>query len=98
MSGVIGQRAIYNADGEKLCLQCGDYWPETVEFFPHTAGGGFSSPCKACISETRQRVTSQRPCIVPGCGKPRYHWRRSRCYEHRDIKIEGIKRGRAAKV
>ncbi len=68
---------------EKLCNKCGYWWAATNEFFPRLPNGSFHSPCKACVDERRQEVAKTKPCCVPGCNNPRYHWRYARCWEHR---------------
>lgn len=68
---------------EKRCLKCGEYWPETDEFFPRLPNGHLHGPCKACIDERRREVAATKPCVIPGCTNPRYHWRYARCWEHR---------------
>lgn len=77
-------------DGEqhRLCGKCGEWWPDTDEFFyRHYRRGARRSPCKACIAEQKQMTNATQPCCVPGCNNPR-HRRKSgvyahRCYEHR---------------
>ena len=68
---------------EKLCLRCGEYWPETDEYFPRRKNGRLYSPCKCCIDERRLDMSETKSCVVPGCTNPRYHWRYARCWEHR---------------
>jgi len=68
---------------ELLCHQCGEWWPATDEYFPRLPNGKLHSPCKACTDEHRRFVTALKPCCVPGCTNPRYHWRYARCWEHR---------------
>lgn len=78
-------------DGERhrRCGQCGDWWPDTAEFFHRNKkGDGFRSPCKACIQERRYATNKVATCCVPGCHNPRAAtrsgvYRNSRCREHR---------------
>lgn len=67
---------------EKLCLKCGEWWPETSEFFYSSPKGRLRSPCKACVEERRAETNAVKPCCVPGCTEPRYYWRYSRCRKH----------------
>lgn len=64
---------------EKFCRQCQEWWPATDEFFYRSArSGNFRSPCKACIADHRRKTWKEKPCCVPGCNQPRYHWRYAR--------------------
>ncbi len=74
---------------DKLCHKCGEWLPATDEFFPKLPNGRLHAPCKACVAERRRKVSAQKPCCVPGCNKPRYHWRFARCWEHRHYAVKG---------
>lgn len=80
---------------EKLCHKCGEHWPATDEFFYRSTRNrsNFRSPCKACIDEKRRETGAVKPCCIPGCNKPRYHWRYARCYEHRQYATKRQERG-----
>lgn len=67
---------------EKFCNQCQEWWPATDEFFFKSSKGYLRSPCKACIDDKRRKTNALKPCCVPGCNNPRYHWRFSRCKQH----------------
>lgn len=70
-------------DFEKLCLQCGEWWPVTEEFFYKSEKGLFRSPCKACIHEHKEHSRKTKPCCVPGCNQPRAPYAHaSRCLAH----------------
>lgn len=68
---------------ERFCNVCGDWWPDTPDFFMQRKGGVRYSPCKACISEARAKTNAVQPCCVPGCNQPRAYWRYSRCLTHK---------------
>jgi hypothetical protein len=68
---------------EKFCHKCGECLPATDEYFQRRANGRFYSPCKLCMDEQRLTLFETKPCCVPGCKNPRYHWRYARCWEHR---------------
>ena len=79
---------------EKRCNQCKEYWPHTCEFFPHTKNGTLTSPCKACLSEHRQR-NQQKKCCVMTCRNMRWGNHR-RCKKHQQTYTR-FKRTLAAK-
>ena len=71
-------------DGERCrrCGKCGEWWPDTEEFFYRSNRGYLRSPCKACIIEKKQQTNASQTCCVPGCNNPR-HQRKSGIYDHR---------------
>ncbi len=77
-----GVTRIVDGEVEKFCHKCSEWWPATDEYFYRSTCKNLRSPCKACIDEKRRELAS-KPCCVPGCNQPRYHWRYARCYEHR---------------
>ena len=87
---------------EKFCNVCGDWWPESDEFFyrqPETKNHNLRSPCKACIEDKRRITNAVTPCCVPGCTEPRCHWRLSRCRKHQhelDVKHHQAAKARKA--
>ncbi len=47
---------------ERMCSQCGEYWPDDGEFF-YTKRGKTAQPCKACyeqIYRPRKRLAKLR--------------------------------------
>lgn len=98
---------IRTVDGirERQCRKCGEWWPDTTEFFYFYDTGHTSlrSPCKACIEEKRYETNQVKPCCVPGCTNPRYPcksglYRNSRCWEHRYHKVVAKPRKAARKA
>lgn len=72
---------------EKRCSTCGEYWPETQEFFRFRFGR-FDQQCKACADEKTRRTNRVKLCCYPGCANPRYADHYTRCYEHRYYAIK----------
>lgn len=75
-------------EAEKLCHQCGEYWPKADEFFfkkrsPVDGRWLYSSPCKACREEKRRERNRTRPCCIAGCTNPRESAYTHRCKEHK---------------
>ncbi len=68
---------------QKKCHKCGEFWPETDEFFPRLVTGKLNGTCRACIDDRRHELAETKTCCVPGCNQPRYYWRYARCWEHR---------------
>ena len=91
-------------DGERcrFCRKCGEWWPDTEEFFYRSVRGGLRSPCKACIAEKKQQTNATKPCCVPGCNNPRYQRKSGvydhRCWEHRYWKHVGKAKREARKA
>lgn len=81
---------------EGFCNKCGEWWPLSTLFFLRREGK-YRSPCIACIDEKRRQTNETKLCCVPGCTNPRYHWRFSRCYEHRSYFVNVIQPREAAK-
>lgn len=72
--------------GKKKCRKCGEFWPETDEFFCRNPRNGvLRSPCRACIDEKRAETNAVTACAVPGCQQPRYSGRYSYCWDHRHV-------------
>lgn len=50
-----------NEDGERLCNRCGEYKPETEEYWYVGRPGQFNTPCRAChLAEVATRSLAKR--------------------------------------
>ena len=53
---------VRNADGEKQCLRCKEFWPPDPEFFYRDKDSydGWQSWCKACSAEFNKQYRKRR--------------------------------------